>query len=171
MKSFGTPPPQTGLTLHRFPLLNLSSQHHCFSHEIFNGLSSGQCPPNVHPNRFSAHLKVTGLHLVSPNLAVSIGVDFRLAVWKVVSLFKHFALISTLRSKKTKQVAWLFGAALCLTLKDWKRGRRGRSCFAWLWVSAWRSPASWLRILQKTLPDDRTRTVQRYLDRLWALTC
>ena len=87
MKSFGTPPPPTGLTLHRFPLLNLSSQYHCFSHEMFNGLSSGQCPPNVRPNKFSSHLKVTGLHLVSPNLAVSLGVDFRLAVWKVVSLF------------------------------------------------------------------------------------
>ena len=40
------------------------------------------------PNQIDRpHIKVTGLHLVSPNLAVSLGVDFRLAVWKVIILF------------------------------------------------------------------------------------
>merc|ERR1719350_1003681 len=34
-------------------------------------------------SNWSHTAQVTGLHLISPNLAVSIGVDFRLAVWKV----------------------------------------------------------------------------------------
>ena len=128
---------------------------------------SGQCPPNLifrplKGDRFTPHLhkpcRLPWSRL--PSGCLEGGFTFQSDV-----------CISPRRLERTEQVAWLFGAELCPTLKDWRRGWRGRSCFAWLWASAWRSPASWLRILQKTLPDDRTRTVQRYLDRLWALTC
>ena len=113
---------------------------------------SGQCPPNLifrplKGDRFTPHLhkpcRLPWSRL--PSGCLEGGFTFQSDV-----------CISPRRLERTKQVAWLFGAELCPTPKGWRPGRRGRSCFAWLSASAWRSPVSWLRVLQKTLMDDRT---------------